>query len=133
WRRKSNSAAATIVRHEGVPAPLAFGDGLPSGRPNDKTALELSGRFAVFDDLYMKGDSRVSFPGELRVESRQFVPSRTQTNRSNGFAHRSQKSDRAFRDNDMRVRVIQFEPEKAIGSQGRHGVDAAAECSAEMI
>ena len=96
-------------------------------------AFELGGGFAGFSYVDAKGDSRFSFFGEPRLECGQTVRVWAETIGANRFAHGSQKSDRAFRDDDVHGGVIQLDPEKSVSGECRDGVDASPERSSEMI
>ena len=63
---------------------------------------------AFFHDIYAKSDARLALLGKSRLKRSPLGRLGAQADRANRLTHRPQKSDGAFRDDDVRGGLLSF-------------------------
>src|SRR2546423_5623156 len=91
----------------------------------DESAFEHGGGFAGLGHFCAKIDARLSFLGELAPEHGPLICLRPQAGCSNRLAYPTEETNRAFRDDDVRGRVILLQPKESVSGERRPRTDAA--------
>ena len=100
---------------------------------SDKRALEFGRGYSVFFHPNRQSDPRFTFEAKQLAERMQARRFRTRADRADDGADRMQKADRTLANDDVRRRLLNFQPKQSVTGEGGDGVDAAAECGSEMI
>jgi hypothetical protein len=133
-KKVSDAALFQAMARQSLALPFHDGSQTSLFRSRDENSFEFSRDLARFRYVYAKGNARLALLGKPISKRSPLFRIWAQAERDNLLAHGSQKSNRAFRDDDVNGRLLpKLEPEEAISSQCGHGVDASAERSTEMI
>ena len=99
----------------------------------DEGGLELDGDLAVFFEGAGEFQPGAAFAGEVFVKLREGGGVRPAADRMEIVEHGAEKGDGAFPNDDVAMRIADFEPDEAVAGEGGESVQAAAEGGAEVV